>query len=211
MINPVKGFKMAYFPKGDITQYFAENPVLYSRFGLAGHNGIDIVRPHGEPIYSVCSGIVVESKHTTTGYGKYIRVVSDQPDRKGVRQEWTYGHNSKNMVETGQVVKEGEIIALMGNTGFVVSGATPFWKFNPFAGTHLHLGLRLCKLSNKGWSYSGSDIKLAILDHQNGYYGSINPAPYLSEANDVPEATAWREMALTVISLANTVINLLKK
>jgi murein DD-endopeptidase MepM/ murein hydrolase activator NlpD len=39
----------------------------------------------------------------------------------------------------GQQVEAGAQIGLMGNTGFIVSGLTPYWRYNPYAGTHLHL------------------------------------------------------------------------
>ena len=33
-----------------ITQYFGENPAAYARFGLAGHNGVDLAMPVGTPL-----------------------------------------------------------------------------------------------------------------------------------------------------------------
>jgi hypothetical protein len=53
----------------------------------------------------------------------------------------------------------------MGNTGFVVSGNTPYWEVNPYAGTHVHFGLRLYKDGQ-------------VQNYDNGFKGSINPLPY---------------------------------
>lgn len=212
MINPVKKLVLAYSPKGDVTQYFAENPALYAHMGLAGHNGIDIVRPHGELMYAIEDCTVVSVKDDPAGFGKNIRMISKAKDENGNHRLWTYAHNSKNLVKQNDEVREGQGIALMGNTGFVVSGATPFWKHNPYAGTHLHLGLRLVKLPKRGgWSYPGSDIRLTVQNHGNGYLGSINPLPYLLKCNDLPALSLWRELAVTVVSLANVVINLHKR
>ena len=73
MKTPLKGLKLTYFPTGDVTQYFGENPHLYARFEMKGHNGIDIVRPHGEMMYAIEDGEVVEAKDTPEGYGIHLR------------------------------------------------------------------------------------------------------------------------------------------
>lgn len=212
MKQPVKNLKIAYAPTGDITQYFGENPVLYSRFGLKGHNGVDIVRPHGELMYAMEDCWVVDVKEDPQGYGKYIRIVSKAKDKDGFHREWTYGHNSQNLVQLNDEVKEGQGIALMGNTGFVVSGATPYWKTNPFAGTHLHLGLRLVELVNKGgWVYKGTKIRVKTQNYDNGYKGSINPIEYLLKADKVETNSALRETQMTLIGVLNKFIKLLNK
>lgn len=212
MINPVKGLRINKFPDGDFTQWFGENPQLYARLDLKGHNGLDIVRPHGEVMYAIEDGVIVSVKDDPKGFGKHLRLISDLPDKKGRYKEWTYGHNAKNLVKQGDHVTAGQAIALMGNTGFVVSGNTPFWKYNPFAGTHLHLGLRYMKRPKRGgWMYEGSDVRLDVYDYGNGYKGAVDPLPELWEAEDMPESTVWRESAFTVISLAKTLLNLLKK
>lgn len=207
MKPPVRNLKLSYFPAGDISQYFAENPQLYARLKMKGHNGIDVVRPHGEMMFAIEDGEVVEAKDSPDGYGIHLRFVSDAKDSEGRHREWTYGHNWKNLVKQGDKVKAGQAIALMGNTGFVVSGATPFWRHNPYAGTHLHLGLRYVKKTKRGWSYPGSSMKLSVLDHANGYFGSIDPLPVLMAIKeDIVKEDALREMKLTLISLANSLI-----
>lgn len=213
MINPVRKLKIyAKYPEGDITQWFGENPQLYARFDLKGHNGVDIVRPHGEMMYAIENGTVVEAKDSPDGFGRHIRIISDAKDEEGRYKEWTYGHCSKLLVKQNDKVTAGQGVALMGNTGFVVSGNTPFWKNNPYAGTHLHLGLRYVKRPSRGgWSYEGSTIRISVIDYDNGYKGAVDPIPVLWECEDIPEATAWKESAHVVISLLNTVLNLIKK
>ena len=211
MINPVNKLKLSYLPTGDVTQWFGENRTLYARFDLAGHNGIDIVRPHGEVMYAIEDGEVVSVKEEPNGFGKHLRIISDAKDNKGNYREWTYGHNSLNLVKQGDKVKAGQAVALMGNTGFVVSGATPFWQHNPYAGTHVHLGLReVRKTRTGGWSYEGSSLRISVVNSGNGYKGAIDPLPFLWAGEDLPTADVWRQLALTVLSLGKTVINLFK-
>jgi murein DD-endopeptidase MepM/ murein hydrolase activator NlpD len=141
--EPVKDFIPKSYPAGDVTQWHGENIPLYSKICptadtclTGGHNGIDIVRPWGTPILAVDDGLVVEVRELSTGYGKHVRFVNKD------EFEFTNGHLSRIDVKPGDRIKAGQQIGLMGNTGFVVSGPTSFWKLNPYAGTHLHFGVR---------------------------------------------------------------------
>ena len=178
--NPVTNFNPQLFPKGDVTQFFGSNPALYGSICtpqgcLGGHNGWDIVRPHGTPVMAVAGGKVVECKEQPEGYGKQIRILD------ALNQEWVYGHASEILVSLGQSVAAGQPVIKMGNTGFVVSGATPYWANNPFAGTHLHLGKRIFQpyAGTGGWNiqYASGD-KGTILNMDNGFLGSV---PFLPE------------------------------
>jgi murein DD-endopeptidase MepM/ murein hydrolase activator NlpD len=212
MYQPIRKLKLAYFPKGDVTQWFGENPKLYAKFDIKGHNGIDIVRPHGELMYAIEDGEVVQVKDTPEGYGRHIRIVGDTKDSNNLYREWTYGHCSKILVKQGDKVTAGQAVACMGNTGFVVSGATPNWQNNPYAGTHLHLGLRYFKKPRTGgWSYEGSKVRLSSIGYDNGYKGSVDPLYELFDCQELPETDVWRQLVLTTVSLLNSVLNLLKK
>ena len=192
MHPPIKHLNLQMAPKGDVTQPFGWNPALYARFGLNGHNGIDLVRPHGDPLYAIEDGTVVQVDDDPAGFGKVVRFISDAKNERGYHREWVYGHNSKNYVRVGDEVKAGQHIADIGNTGFVVSNSTGngFWRVNPFAGTHLHLGLRETRIMKKGgWSYEGSQIKQDTVNYGNGYKGAIDPWPILKEI----ESTAPEE------------------
>lgn len=211
MKEPIKKLELSVYPNGDVTQWFGENPQLYSRFELKGHNGIDLVRPHGELMYAIEDGEIVNAKDTPDGFGIHVRLISDEKNANGYYREWTYGHCSRLLVKQGDKVKEGQAIATMGNTGFVVSGNTPFWKNNPYAGTHLHLGLRYVKRPKTGgWTYPGSKVRLSVVNSNNGYKGAVDPIPELWGVKEIVEADVWRQSAMTVISLANTVLSLLK-
>jgi murein DD-endopeptidase MepM/ murein hydrolase activator NlpD len=185
MQNPIKNFSTKAYPEGDITQYFGENKELYSKavcFGgdcLQGHNGIDIVAEWGTSIYCVEGGKIVEANNLTTGFGRSVRVVNFETGN-----EWTYGHLSQIDCVLGKDIKEGDLIGLMGNTGFVVSGATPYWKYNPYAGTHLHLGLRKIEKAGATWNcgYPSGD-RSTVLNYTNGFFGGIDPISFFTIDN----------------------------
>jgi len=210
MKHPIKNYINKKYPEGSVTQWFGENAVLYKNaMGINGHNGIDIVAPWGTPIYAVESGLVVDVKDSPDGFGKHIRVLSNT-ESDGAGNEWTYGHASENLVKIGDKIQEGQIIQKTGNTGFVISGATPFWKYNPYAGTHLHLGLRRYKLSSGGWQYNRLAPRIEILNYDNGFKGAIDFSLGFYSLVLVEPGTT-KQLQLTTISLANQVIDLLRK
>ncbi len=77
---------------------------------LAFHFGIDFANEIGTPIYATAPGKVSESTFTSD-YGKMIKI------EHGDGYETRYGHLYSILVRPGDVVKKGQIIALMGTTG----------------------------------------------------------------------------------------------
>ena len=77
------------------------------------HQGVDLGIPFGEPIYAAFDGIVrvaLPSKFTG-GYGNVVVL------RHANGLETYYGHMTKYIVETDDIVKAGEIIGYCGSTG----------------------------------------------------------------------------------------------
>ncbi|MDA3871301.1 MAG: M23 family metallopeptidase [Candidatus Marinimicrobia bacterium] len=91
---------------GIITQEFEEDTL----YGGNVHNGIDISGAVGTPIVAAASGLVVFSGWTND-LGNVIIIVHDN------KYVTVYGHNSKNIVKERQIVKRGQLIALLGNSG----------------------------------------------------------------------------------------------
>lgn len=74
------------------------------------HSGMDISAKLHSPIVASADGVVVETG-TDYGYGKVLRI------SHGHGFKTTYAHVSKFLVKTGQRVKRGQEIALVGSTG----------------------------------------------------------------------------------------------
>lgn len=74
------------------------------------HKGVDWACPTGTTVYASSAGTVIQASYNG-GYGN--NVVISHPDGRLTR----YAHNSKLLVRVGQTVKQGEAIALSGNTG----------------------------------------------------------------------------------------------
>ena len=76
----------------------------------AWHNGVDYAGRMGADIVAVAGGVVTKSSRNG-GYGYMVEV--SHADGYVTR----YAHNKKNLVELGEVVEKGQVIAMMGSTG----------------------------------------------------------------------------------------------
>lgn len=91
--------------------------------GGSNHYGIDWATPTGTTIYASSGGTVTRAGWSSSyGYCVYIQHPGGFETR--------YAHNSKLLVKVGQTVKQGQSIALSGNTG-------------QSYGAHLHFEIRI--------------------------------------------------------------------
>ena len=98
--------------------------IYHKTQGLHGHNAVDLGAPKGTPIMAAASGEVIISRMGWNGgYGNYIVIQHNN------NTQTVYGHASKLLVSEGDMVKQGEIIALLGSTG-------------ESTGPHLHVEVR---------------------------------------------------------------------
>ncbi len=109
----------------DIGGYFILPAKGWNWGVLHEYNAVDIANSCGSAIYATASGVVVEESSDgswNNGYGNYILV--EHANKTKTR----YAHTLKNNVGVGDVVSQGEKIALIGNSGNT-QGAT---------GCHVH-------------------------------------------------------------------------
>ena len=96
-------FRWHWPAPGKTTRFF--------RSSSAVHKGIDIEGKLGESVRAANSGRVVYAGSGLVGYGELLIIKHDD------RYLSAYGHNSKLLVKEGQLVKVGQKIAEMGDTG----------------------------------------------------------------------------------------------
>ncbi|MGU8999082.1 phage tail spike protein [Clostridium perfringens] len=77
----------------------------------APHSGIDFGVPIGTPVRASKSGKVIKRRELTTSYGKYLFI------DHGGGLVTIYAHNNELLVNEGDTVKAGQVIARSGNTG----------------------------------------------------------------------------------------------
>lgn len=87
------------------------------------HTGVDIKGAYGAPVRTTANGRVVFSGWRS-GYGKTVIV------DHGNGMSTLYGHNSKLLVSPGNLVRKGQVVSLIGMTGWTT-------------GTHCHYEVRI--------------------------------------------------------------------
>ncbi len=107
-------------------------PALSSSFGwrrnpVSGrhtmHEGLDFVAPRGSPIRAASGGLVTRAG-SWHGYGRMVEI----DHGNGLRTR--YAHASSVLVKTGDIVRQGQLIARVGSTG-------------RSTGSHLHFEVRM--------------------------------------------------------------------
>jgi murein DD-endopeptidase MepM/ murein hydrolase activator NlpD len=82
----------------------------YGRRSRSWHRGIDIAVEAGTPIVAAAAGMVIASG-VEARYGQMVKIEHDGGFVT------VYAHNERNLVEVGQDVAAGQIIAHAGRTG----------------------------------------------------------------------------------------------
>lgn len=112
-----------YIGQYPITQDFGANPQIYeARYGLKGHNGIDIACPTGTMIVSAANGKVSQTYFDPAGYGNYVVVNHDG-------YATLYAHLNDYQVKVGDILVAGQLIGHSNSTG-------------NSTGPHLHFGVK---------------------------------------------------------------------
>ena len=121
--------RLAYplYEEAPLLQAHGDNDRIYARFGLKGHNGLDLGVYAGTPVLAMASGTIVFSgdgfDYPVMGSAAGNCVVIEH---KGYRTG--YAHLLRPYGEVGYQIAEGEVLGLSGATGAV-------------SGDHLHIEL----------------------------------------------------------------------
>jgi len=138
---------LSYPVECPVTQAFGENPGLYARFGVQGHNGVDFGCAEGTPVSAAATGTVTKIQTDPDGYGLHVRL----------SHSWgrtIYAHLSEVLCRMGQRVAEGETLARTGNSGFS-------------SGPHLHFEARLQGQEGNGYDGAVDPLPLLVSSHSH--------------------------------------------
>ncbi len=123
-------FSLPTLPGAYVSSWFGE-----IRDGYI-HRGTDFSGTgHGSPIFAIADGVVTQAKYGTGGQGNYVIISHGN----GYFSNYLHMVSGSLLVEPGDVVKGGQQIGQMGNTG---------WSF----GTHLHIEF------TNGEPYTGQSV-----------------------------------------------------
>lgn len=163
-----------------ISQLYGQNRAMYQRdFGIEmkfGHQSLDWIATSGNKLgYGAkilamhdFEGVTIESDFPSKkrGNGIYLRHRLSSPilvnGLWATDIESVYWHLADFCITPSTKGKAGDVIGLMGNTGYVFPKPT---QVNPYFGTHAHVGIRF---------YNGNT---PIITQFAGNY--VDPLPYL--------------------------------
>lgn len=150
-------FDLSYplYLAGPVMQGFGEHPEFYKKFGQKGHSGLDIGAVQGTPVLAMDDGYVrlagdggPEPLMGTAAGLCVLLTHKGYPEASGSYMT-AYAHLSLVYVNTGDSVKRGDVLGLVGMTGAA-------------SGPHIHIQLQPAPLGIK-----------------NGYLGCVDIAPHL--------------------------------
>lgn len=108
------------------------------------HDGIDIAVPRGTPVCAVADGEVIFS-NILHGYGNIVIV------RHRHGYVTVYAHNQRNLVREGEIVRRGQVLAEVGQSGRAT-------------GPHLHFEVRKDNLARNPLRYLPEDRRTVSQD-----------------------------------------------
>ena len=162
-LDEVRAFETANSDRARVTPSrspLREEFVLTSPFGerrspftqqIDFHSGLDLAASVGTPIYAPADGVVVFAGRyplrQSVSWWRYGELVAM---RHGDEFVTLFGHCDEVKVESGDSVRQGDLIATVGNTG---------WSTSP----HLHYEVRL---RDEEGDFVPIDPRVYILDHE---------------------------------------------
>jgi len=138
---------------------------LYKKYGLKGHNGMDLRAVRWQPVYCSAEGTVLHVE-TEVERGLGVEVLTKDGERYYKHNYW---HLIALNVHEGEKVEIGTLLGYADSTGLST-------------GDHLHWGLKEC--SKGGFT----------LNTNNGYKGAIDPAPFMVNAFALDVAPIIRQL-----------------
>ena len=157
------------------------------------HPGLDIVGKHSDEIVSVCNGrvlwsqIVTDKSNPTWQWGNYVAVAGEDGNTI------YYCHLASRKVKAGQTIKAGDVIGIMGNTGYSFGKHLHVEvrprNVNPTdAAAYLNLPNAVCEISEKEY-YSDEVVKACGFAKETRAY--INKYAWASDL--------WRKLAVAMM------------
>lgn len=168
-----------------VTQPFGVNKSLYSKYGIEGHNGIDLVATHGQLVFASHDGeVTYAGVDGAEGWGVVLRTLEPVEYNGGKAYiKSVYWHLIKDIpVKAGQKVKTGDLIGYADNTG-------------ASTGDHLHFAIKPQAKGENDWTFFN-------VEQKNGFNGAVDPTPYFNNY--------FAQDSQTVLSIYYRIISLLK-
>lgn len=161
---------------------YAGNYNLDGIEGGGSHPAVDIKALYGTPVYSIANGIVDKISYYSSGFGLYVVIKHPNvpsPDNEKIKMTIYsgYAHLSDIFVTEGELVKRGQKIGEVGDSGIATTDHLHFQIDSDNAPWHLYWPFTSSQASNSGLSFF--EAVNAGLGMENVYKYTINPLIYV--------------------------------
>lgn len=149
---------------------------------MKGHNGLDLKALRWQRVHAACEGTVVEvSVDLARGLG--VSILHHNEGKHYVSRYW---HLIAMDVHEGDFVGLGQLLGYADSTGYS-------------SGDHLHFELK------------ETDAKGNTINTDNGYFGAIDPLPFMYPTYAPTAMTTIKRIRETLAILTDKVADLLRK
>ena len=159
---------------------------FYQKNGLKGHNGIDVGADMWQPVYASTDGTILEIS-TEANRGMGVIMITDEKyffEGGDYFARTLYWHFAGVNVKPEQKVRIGDLIGWADSTGKAT-------------GPHLHFELKPMLYDTQG--------KLYNVFQDNGFYGAVNPEPYLQKQSAYELKTNLEKLKDSIAELASKI------
>jgi len=165
---------------------------------MKGHNGLDLQAKRWQEVYACQDGIVTEIEaDPARGLGvgivtndKYFCVETGKDELFKIR----YWHFIALDIYFGEKISVGDLIGFADSTGYS-------------SGDHLHLEVKPVEITDYE---NGIPVVKNILQN-NGYFGAINPTPYMENIFALEFAGLWRQLKELTALVAQYIADFARK
>lgn len=146
LVNNVANLGDWFFPVSGnyaITTYYSSSHKAIDIYSYSGY-GSPILAANNGTVITAVSGCYRGDSSCNGRRGNYVVINHNKDNYYTV-----YMHLAEIYVHVGDTVKAGDVIASMGNTGYVIPSPT---SSNPYGGTHLHFCVFIGEPYNGGYA-----------------------------------------------------------
>lgn len=176
-----------------VGQFFGENKLdFYKNWGMKGHNGLDVPAKRWQPVYAAQDGFV-EEVQTEPERGFGVGIITDKKfdiSEGFYNIKHRYWHFIAIYVHKGDHVLIGDLIGWIDSTGYST-------------GDHLHFEIKPVGKNSSGVWYN--------IFQDNGYFGAIDPLPYIIETCAVDIKGGISKIKELLAQLLEGISDLLRK